>query len=269
MDSSAEFLDVKAVSVRYSNGTQALRTTNLSIRKDQMTVLLGPSGAGKSTLLRVLNGLVKPTTGSITVDGDDCLRDLKHLREHRKKTGMIFQNHQLIPRHSALRNVLLGRLGYKSLFQSLLPPSHQEQIDALVCLDKVGLIEKALERCDALSGGQQQRVGIARALVQVPRLILADEPVASLDPASAEKVLGTLKTICEQDHIPTVISLHQLDYARAFADRVIGLSDGRVVFDGPVNELTKEVVNHIYRNTAPKAVDNGTNLSSVATVIAT
>jgi phosphonate transport system ATP-binding protein len=269
VDSSAEFLDVKAVSVRYSNGTQALRTTNLSIRKDQMTVLLGPSGAGKSTLLRVLNGLVKPTSGAITIDGDDCLKDSKNLREHRKQTGMIFQNHQLIPRHSALKNVLLGRLGYKSLFQSLLPPTRQEQIDALACLDKVGLIEKALERCDALSGGQQQRVGIARALVQVPRLILADEPVASLDPASAERVLGTLKTICEQDHIPTVISLHQLDYARAFADRIIGLCDGRVVFDGPVAALTKDAVDHIYRNTSSQTPKDRANFTAVVPATAT
>lgn len=269
MDASAIFLDVQAVSVRYNNGTQALRTTNLSIRKDQMTVLLGPSGAGKSTLLRVLNGLVKPTSGSISVDGEDCLKDLKHLREHRKKTGMIFQNHQLITRHTALKNVLLGRLGYKTLLQSLLPPTRQEQIDALVCLEKVGLIEKALERCDALSGGQQQRVGIARALVQVPRLILADEPVASLDPASAERVLSTLKTICEKDHIPTVISLHQLDYARAFADRIIGLSDGRVVFDGPVGSLTKDVVDHIYRNTSPQASKDHANFTASVPATAT
>lgn len=269
MDFQADFLNVKEVSVRYGNGTQALRTTNLSIRKDQMTVLLGPSGAGKSTLLRVLNGLVKPTLGDIDVQGENCLKSMKHLREHRKRTGMIFQNHQLIPRHSALKNVMLGRLGYKSLLQSILPPSKQEQINALTCLDKVGLIEKALVRCDSLSGGQQQRVGIARALVQDPRLILADEPVASLDPASADRVLGTLKQICEQDHIPTVISLHQLDYARAFADRIIGLSDGRVVFDGPVSELTSEVVNHIYRNTPIQATTSKASPSPVVPAIAT
>jgi len=251
MGQSTDFLAVKDVSVRYSNGTQALRTTNLAIRKDQMTVLLGPSGAGKSTLLRVLNGLVKPSLGAIHVEQEDCLADMRRLREHRKRTGMIFQNHQLIPRHSALKNVLLGRLGYKSLWQSLMQSSQQEQTDALACLDKVGLLEKALVRCDALSGGQQQRVGIARALVQEPRLILADEPVASLDPASADKVLDTLKQICRQDHIPTVISLHQLEYARAFADRIIGLSDGRVVFDGPVSALTHDAVQHIYRNATP------------------
>jgi phosphonate transport system ATP-binding protein len=193
---------------------------------------------------------------------------MRRLREHRKRTGMIFQHHQLIPRHSALKNVLLGRLGYKSLWQSLMASSQQEQIDALACLDKVGLIEKALERCDALSGGQQQRVGIARALVQEPRLILADEPVASLDPASADKVLATLKQICQQDHIPTVISLHQLEYARAFADRIIGLSDGRVVFDGPVSALTPDAVKHIYRNPTPSSDAPAMGLMPVTAALA-
>lgn len=244
------FLRVDDVAVRYSNGTQALRPTSLKIRRDQVTVLLGPSGAGKSTLLRVLNGLVKPSQGSISVDVLGDISNAHRLREHRKKTGMIFQNHQLIARHSALKNVLVGRLGYKSLLQSLMPESREERIEALHCLDKVGLLDKALARCDALSGGQQQRVGIARALVQSPSLILADEPVASLDPASARLVLGILQRICVQEHIPTVISLHQLDYAREFADRIIGLSDGRIVFDGVASELTPDAIDHIYRNPA-------------------
>jgi phosphonate transport system ATP-binding protein len=159
---------------------------------------------------------------------------------------MVFQQHQLIGRLSALQNVLLSRIGHFSSFRTLFPFPQTERRWALECLERVGLIEKALARCDALSGGQQQRVGIARAIAQNPKLILADEPVASLDPASSERVLGMLRDICKQDNIPAVISLHQLEYARKFADRIIGLSNGLVVFDGPPGLLDDEALKKIY-----------------------
>jgi phosphonate transport system ATP-binding protein len=159
---------------------------------------------------------------------------------------MVFQQHHLIPRHSALKNVLLGRLGYHSLWRGLLPPSRRDRLAALECLDRVGLLHKALERAETLSVGEQQRVGIARALVQEPQLLLADEPVASLDPATSDRILELLRRVCREDGITAVVSLHQLDLARAYADRVIGLNRGRVVFDGPPLGLTPETVNALY-----------------------
>ncbi len=243
---SSEFLSVKAVEVIYPNGTVALKPVDLQIFDNEITVLLGPSGAGKSTLLRVLNNLVSPTSGEVTVRGMGALQPGSKLRIHRRNTGMVFQQHQLIGRLSALQNVLLSRIGHFSSIRTLFPLPQTERRWALECLERVGLMEKALSRCDALSGGQQQRVGIARAIAQHPNLILADEPVASLDPASSERVLGMLLDICKQDNIPAVISLHQLEYARKFADRIIGLSNGLVVFDGPPSLLDDKALKNIY-----------------------
>ena len=207
---------------------------------------LGPSGAGKSTLLRVLNRLVVPSRGSISARDLGRLEGKKTVRQHRMRTGMVFQQHQLIARLSALQNVLLSRIGRYSVVRSLLPLPATERVWALECLERVGLLEKALERCDALSGGQQQRVGIARAIAQRPDLILADEPVASLDPASSERVLASLREISREDGIPAVVSLHQLEYARRFADRIVGLSQGEVVFDGPPSSLDDTALERIY-----------------------
>lgn len=240
------FITLKDVSVTYPNGTAALRPLDLSIAEDQVTVLLGPSGAGKSTLLRALNHLVRPTTGQVNVRGFGDLRSTATLRTFRRQAGMVFQQHQLIGRLSALQNVLLGRLGHHSFWRTLLPLADAERRWALECLDRVGLFEKALTRCDSLSGGQQQRVGIARALAQKPKLILADEPVASLDPAASERVLSLIREICKQDKIPAVISLHQLEYARIYADRIVGLALGKVVFDGPPEALSDGVLKQIY-----------------------
>jgi phosphonate transport system ATP-binding protein len=159
---------------------------------------------------------------------------------------MIFQQHHLIGRASVLTNVLTGRLGYYSAARSLLPYSQSDKQLALDAIERVGLIEHALRRADELSGGQQQRVGIARALVQRPSLILADEPVASLDPATADRVLGLLHDICKADDISAVVSLHQLDFARRYADRIVGLANGEVVFDGPPSRLGNAEVRRIY-----------------------
>lgn len=249
---SPAFLKLRGVEVVYSNATVALKPVDIDIEDKQVTVLLGPSGAGKSTLLRVLNRLVTPSRGSVAVRDLGELKSKSVVRKHRLRTGMVFQQHQLISRLTALQNVLLSRIGNYSSIRSLFPLPRSERFWALECLERVGLLEKALQRCDALSGGQQQRVGIARAIAQRPDLILADEPVASLDPASSEHVLSALRNIARQDGIPAVISLHQLEYARMFADRIIGLSQGEVVFDGPPAELNEAALEKIY-GARPKA----------------
>ena len=237
-------LRIADVAVTYPNGTVALQPTRLDIAAGAFTVLLGPSGAGKSTLLRSMNGLVRPTQGQVlTAEGTPILRAL---RAHRARTGMVFQQHQLIGRLTALGNVLTGRLGYHSGLRSLWPLSRAEKRLALEALDRVGLLDRALHRADQLSGGQQQRVGIARALAQQPRLILADEPVASLDPATAARVLELLHGICIADGISAVVSLHQIEFARRFADRIIGLAAGAVVFDGPAHALDDDAIARIY-----------------------
>jgi phosphonate transport system ATP-binding protein len=164
---------------------------------------------------------------------------------------MIFQQHQLIGRLSALQNVLMGRIGYHSTLRSLLPLPKEEQAIGLHSLDRVGLLHKALARVDQLSGGQQQRVGIARALTQQPRLILADEPVASLDPATADKVLAMLHQICKEDGISAVVSLHQVDLAKRYADRIIGLAHGKLVFDAAPKDLTAVQAEALYEHRRP------------------
>ena len=244
--SKRSFLELQGVKVVYDNKVLALKPTNVEISSDEVTVLLGPSGAGKSTLLRALNHLVKPTAGKVIAYDLGEINGSNVVRRHRLRTGMIFQQHQLIERMTALQNVLLSRIGNYSFFRSLFPLSSSERTWALECLERVHLLDKALQRCDALSGGQQQRVGIARAIAQRPDIILADEPVASLDPASSERVLSMLRDICKQDAIPAIISLHQIEYAKRFADRIIGLSQGDIVFDGPPAALQDQTLNRIY-----------------------
>ncbi|HLL91078.1 MAG TPA: phosphonate ABC transporter ATP-binding protein [Tepidisphaeraceae bacterium] len=249
-------IQVDDVGVTYAGGAvTALHRCSLAVGRGEFTVLLGHSGAGKSTLLRCLNRLVPPTSGRVVVDGLGDLTDRLALHRHRRQTGMVFQQHQLIARHSALTNVLLGRIGYHPTWRTLLPLGRGEQRVALECLDRVGLLHKALDRVDNLSGGEQQRVGIARALAQQPKIVLADEPVASLDPATARRVLTLLHDVCRQDRITAVVSLHQVELAKQFADRVVGLAGGRVVFDGPPQELSADVVARLYhagnRDVAP------------------
>ena len=175
------------------------------------------------------------------------LNNQRTLRRHRRKTAMVFQHHQLILRHTALQNVLMGRLGYHSFLRSLMPMPKSDLELALHCLDRVGLADKAMARVDQLSGGQQQRVGIARALAQQPTIILADEPVASLDPATSQ-----LKKICAEDGITAIVSLHQLEYAKRFADRIIGLANAQVVFDAVPEQLDDKQLALIYQQPAEK-----------------
>lgn len=235
------------LAVTYPNGHQALHPTSLTIYPGEFLVLLGASGAGKSTLLRSLNGLQRPTEGEIELsDIGRPQRSARTMREHRRRTGMVFQQHHLIGRQTVLDNVLMGRVATRSSWQSVLPWSRDNKLLALSALDRVGLVDKAMVRADALSGGQQQRVGIARALIQHPRLMLADEPVASLDPVTAESVLTLLHDICKSDHLTAVVSLHQIDFAKRFADRIVGLNHGKVVFEGKPEELTDNDMQRLY-----------------------
>lgn len=240
-------LKLDNVAVTYANGVAALQPTSLSFEQGLFVALIGPSGAGKSTLLRCLNGLVRPTQGNVLADGiGSIFASPAALRRHRRTVGMVFQQHHLIGRLTALRNVLVGRLGAHSGLRSLLPPPRADRLLALTALERLGLADRALDRADQLSGGQQQRVGIARAMAQRPAAVLADEPVASLDPASAEMVLADLHRICREDGITAIVSLHQIELARRFADRVVGLAKGSVVFDGSPGRLDSIALEQIY-----------------------
>jgi phosphonate transport system ATP-binding protein len=239
-------LELRSAEVVYANGTRALWPATLSFDEGCFTVLLGASGAGKSTLLRCLNGLVTPTRGTLVARGLGEVRDPAQRRALRATTGMVFQQHHLIGRCSVLHNVLMGRLGHRTGWASLLPWGRQDKTLALAAIDRVGLLERALQRADQLSGGQQQRVGVARALVQQPRVLLADEPVASLDPATAERLLALMHDICRRERLCVVVSLHQVAFARAFADRIVGLRHGAVVFDSATAALSDETLDALY-----------------------
>jgi phosphonate transport system ATP-binding protein len=239
------------VCVRYAAGT-ALHPTSVELIQGECTVLLGHSGAGKSTLLRCINLLTVPSSGTVSIAGIGPLTDRRSIEKHRRNTAMIFQQHQLIGRHTALQNVMVGRLGYHGTLRSLFPLSRKEQYLGLESLERVGLLHKALERVDRLSGGEQQRVGVARMLVQKPRIILADEPVASLDPATARRIMGLIREICQEEQLTAVVSLHQVEIAQNVADRIIGLKAGRIIFDGRPAELTESVARALYNVTETK-----------------
>jgi phosphonate transport system ATP-binding protein len=218
----------------------ALRDVSFEIADDEFVVLLGQSGAGKSTLLRCLNGLTRPTSGTVELDGEV-------INESREDIAMIFQQHNLVDELSAYANALTGSLSRTKFLPSALQFNDEaDKLKALDALETVGLLKEAQQTASRMSGGQQQRVGIARALVQNPQLMLADEPVASLDPASAERVMGYLKKASNEYGVATLASLHQVNIARYFGERFIGLKDGELVFDGPKDELTREVIDDIY-----------------------
>ncbi len=246
MGCRVSIIEVQSLSVRYRGGITALDRIDLAFEPGAFTVLLGPSGAGKSTLLRALNGLVRPTRGKVVSAEIGVLNSRAKLRRHRRAAAMIFQQHQLIGRLNVLTNVLTGRLGFYRSWQTLYRHGGADMRRALEAIDRVGLLDYALRRVDMLSGGQQQRVGIARALAQDPTLVLGDEPIASLDPETSIRVLKQLHDICKADGITAIVSLHQVDLAKQFADRLIGISAGQVVFDGQASELTADIVQRIY-----------------------
>jgi len=243
------------LTVRFGERSAAAGAS-LALQAGHITILLGRSGAGKSTLLRCLNGLQQPTSGTLEFDGR-LLRSAHDWRAHRRRIGMVFQTHQVILRQSALTNVLKGRLGYHSVWRSFLPAPRRELNLALEALDRVGLADRAHQRCDQLSGGERQRVGIARALVQEPEIILADEPVASLDPSTAHQIMDIIRTVCREDRITALVSLHQVDLAHAYGERVVGMSAGRIVFDRAIRDLDKEAIDMIYHAHTPPAPGDG------------
>lgn len=239
-------LSFKRVEKRFGNGFQALKGVSAEIASGSFTVVLGPSGAGKSTLLRLVNGLETPSRGEIAFDGADVQRS--DLRRVRGEVGMVFQHFNLVHRLSVMSNVLVGRLRHRSWLGSLFYLFRRSDMEiAREALERVGLTDKCWDRADRLSGGQQQRVGIARALAQQPKVILADEPVASLDPVTSEEILQLLREICRRDGITLLVNLHQVDLAKRFADRIIGLNAGRVVFDGTPEQLDRAAMSHIYQ----------------------
>ena len=237
------------VDVVYPNGFQGLKHVNLNINPGEFVVIVGLSGAGKSTLVRTINGLVPYTSGTLTVNDETVDPGSRTgLRRLRSKIGMIFQSFNLVNRISVLSNVLVGRSSYLSTWRSLLGWYRPEdKVIAFRSLERVGIVEKAYVRASSLSGGQQQRVAIARVLAQDPSVILADEPVASLDPPTAHMVLQDLKRINQELGITTIVNLHHLDMARRYADRVIGMRAGEVVFDGTVDEATDTAIEEIYQ----------------------
>jgi len=224
----------------YGEDTVALNDVSFEIPDGEFVILLGPSGAGKSTLLRILNGLTQPTEGTLSIGGEEVTGT-------RSDISMVFQMHYLVESMSAYRNSLTGALNRTETVESVLARYDDKDKEmALNALDTVGLLEEADQRAGSMSGGQQQRVGIARALTQDPGLLLADEPVASLDPRAAQEVMQYLKNAATERNLTSIVSLHQVNIAREFGDRFIGLRGGEVVFDGGKDELTMDVVDRIY-----------------------
>jgi phosphonate transport system ATP-binding protein len=238
----------------YPNGTQALRDVSFETADGEFLAVIGLSGSGKSTLLRCINRLVEPTSGKIIWNGEDITAAQgAELLKVRRKIGMVFQQFNLVKRSSVLTNVLSGRLGYVNTFQSLIGAfSAADRNRAMANLEQVGLSEKAHVRADSLSGGQQQRVGIARALMQEPRLILADEPVASLDPVLAHSILKYLEQLNKERGITVLCSLHFLDLVHRYATRAIALKDGQVVFEGLPQEIDDAQFKAIYGQEAER-----------------
>ncbi|MDP2740071.1 MAG: phosphonate ABC transporter ATP-binding protein [Pseudorhodobacter sp.] len=233
---------------RSFGSTRAVDNVTLDIRPGQFVGVIGRSGAGKSTLLRLINRLIDPSEGKIAFGGRDitALRG-RELRYWRRDCAMIFQQFNLVERLDVLTNVLVGRLADLNFLNSMaMRFTDAERAIAIRALDRLDLAPQALQRAGTLSGGQQQRVAIARALVQNPRIMLADEPIASLDPGNATRVMEALRTINREDRITVLVNLHTLDTARAYCDRIVAMRDGRVMFDGTARQLTDDVVRDIY-----------------------
>lgn len=232
----------------YPNGLHALKNINLEIEQGEFVAIIGLSGAGKSTLLRTINKMHDITDGTLTVNGED-VKSLKgkELRKFRRKLGMVFQSFNLVTRTSVIRNVLTSRVPDMPLWKSILGVySKEDKVIALEALDKVGILDKAYVRADQLSGGQQQRVALARTLAQNPEVILADEPVAALDPITAGQVMDDFKKINKEMNISVLINIHHVDLALKYCDRVIGIKAGEIVYDGPSQEVDGEILKQIY-----------------------
>ncbi len=247
-------LKVEHLTKIYEGGVLALEDVSFEVPPGQFLAVIGLSGSGKSTLLRCINRLIEPTDGRITWNGEDITNaSQEDLRRIRRRMGMVFQHFNLVERSKVLTNVLSGRLGYTNPAMSLVNRFSKDDIErAYAQLDRVGLREKANNRADELSGGQQQRVGIARAMIQSPELILADEPVASLDPVLAHSIMQYLETINEEDDVTVLCSLHFLELVHRYADKAIALNEGKLVFEGPPSEIDDEKFKEIYGKEAER-----------------
>jgi len=244
------YIVAENVTKRYGD-IHALKDVSFEINEGEFVVVLGQSGAGKSTLLRILNGLTTPTSGSLSIGGET-------VSGRRNDVGMVFQQHYVIDQLSAYDNALSGALNRTSFLRSLFRMyATEDKQEALRALETVGLLDEASQRVDNMSGGQQQRVGIARALVQKPQLLLADEPVASLDPGSAESVMGYIKMAAAERNLTTIASLHQVNLSRQFGERFLGMRDGELVFDGYIDDLTTDVIDDIYGDIETEAIRTG------------
>lgn len=243
-------LEFRNVSKTYDNKTMALEDVSFSVNEGEFVSIIGPSGSGKSTILRCINRLVDATQGVIIFDGQEITSlGKKDLRRVRTKTGMIFQHYNLVNRLSVVENVLHGRLGHKSNLSGIAGAyTEEEKEKAFSILDKLGLTDQAYKRCDELSGGQKQRVGIARSIMQEPRLILCDEPIASLDPSSSKVIMDHLSDINKTMDITCILNLHQVDVAIKYSQRIIGLTKGRIVYDGPADQLPQSTIYEIYQS---------------------
>lgn len=257
-------LEIKDLQKSYHASAHVLRGISFQLEQGEFVGVIGLSGAGKSTLLRCINRLIEPTSGEILVPRSllgenssaatvNVLKLNRHeLRLLRRKVGMIFQQFNIVKRLSVIENVLSGGLGYQPALRSTLRVfSEAEKRQALTNLKRVGLLDHAYKRADELSGGEQQRVAIARTLMQQPAIVLADEPVSSLDPTLSRVVLDILQRVCREDRITALVSLHTLEFTREYADRVIGLKQGQIFFDGPAKELTETIVDSVYQRRFP------------------
>ncbi|VDG17970.1 phosphonate ABC transporter ATP-binding protein [Lactobacillus sp.] [Lactiplantibacillus mudanjiangensis] len=233
----------------YGQTKRSLKDVNFTAQPGEVTAIIGPSGAGKTTILRSINQLIRDDSGQILLDDQDIRQANKAgLRKIRHHIGMIFQNYNLISPLTALENVLHGRLGAKSTLAGVFGMySAAEKSEALRLLQEVGLGDYAYQRCDQLSGGQQQRVGIARALMQHPKMILCDEPIASLDPKSTKIVMDILRQLAQEKQLIILINLHQIDIALDYADHIVGINSGEIVFEGPSTDVNDQVLQQIYR----------------------
>ena len=241
-------LEIKQLVKKYHTGDLAINGVDLKVEKGQVMALIGPSGAGKSTLIRCINRLEKATSGEIWLNGENIVKmRSRKLRRARRNMGMIFQEYALVERLTVMENVLSGRLGYVGFWRSFLRKFTQSDINAAFgLLEKVGLDTMVNKRADELSGGQRQRVGIARALIQKPDILLVDEPTASLDPKTSRQIMRLITELCEENQLAAIINIHDVALAQMYAERIVGLREGFIVYDGSPDDLKPDILTEIY-----------------------